>query len=118
MSLTNDQVARLRERHAAGATAADLAAEHGLSVGYTEQLVRGTQRPDAGGPIAEHGGGHSRWSDAAIRELRGHYANGVPLRALAAEFGMSWPFAYQIVRGAVRQSAGGHIRMLGDPRVV
>lgn len=50
---TDDQVRTIRERRAAGVSAADLAAEYGASTSYIRALVRGDYRSAAGGPLQD-----------------------------------------------------------------
>lgn len=49
--LTAEQVVTLRERRAAGARQADLAAQYGITDGQVSMIVRGLRWQGAGGPI-------------------------------------------------------------------
>lgn len=94
----------------------DIARRWGVSPQLVSLLVRGKARVEAGGPIGKRPRRYAstprRFSDAAIRSMREQYRRADPpisIAELARRWEVSGSWMRTVIKGLVRQDAGGPV---------
>ncbi|GMA36281.1 hypothetical protein [Demequina litorisediminis] len=117
--LSDDDVARLRERYATGERQADLAVAFGVSQTSVSALVTGRTRADAGGPLAQapakpprasrstQASPRVRLTDEVVAQVRRRVGEGEARAEVASGLGISKASVDSIMAGRRGGSTAG-----------
>ena len=98
--LTDDQVIEMRHRHAAGETAAALAAVYGVSRQAASAILTGQRRAEVDGPIRQPLSDPSpRVTPTLLKIMESEHAAGDTLAVIAARHRLSRPTVYRALTG-------------------
>ncbi len=103
--LTDEDVRAIREMDADGIAPVALAKAFGVTSARIHQLVTGNDRLEAGGPIRSSKP-RSRLTDEQVRLIRFQYSQGCKRLDIAAEFGVTPCYVYELISGRKRRSSG------------
>jgi len=100
MSLSDAQIARLRQRYESGQPQSQLADEYGISQSYVSRLVRGVDKADCDGPTSKRQ--IKKLSDQDVKDMRKLRWDGWTLQELAEEYDVHPSYAGKVTRLDVR----------------
>lgn len=96
---TNEQVAQMREKFAAGESLTHLAIDYGVTITCVGFILDGKTYKDAGGPIRVKAGtrSYNKLKPEHVRRMRAEYAEGATIEEMEAR----WRLTRKVVRGVV-----------------